>query len=584
MLKAADWPIMATLAELLLEHGIRARDYRDGGQKLPCPACSRDRKKPNDPCLSLTINGDCAVWNCHHCGWSGAVNERVNDRQPRHRQRPTPIKPTSAPTDPSPAVLRWLENRGIKEATARRNRIGSARVYVPALGREADCIAFPYFRNGELINVKFRALDEKAFAQVKGAEKILYGLDDIADSKTAIIVEGELDKLALEEAGFRNVVSVPDGAPAKVKVGDPDPDDAKFSYLANCGDYLDRLDRVILAVDDDAPGRALAEELARRLGKERCWRMSWPDSGDAPCKDANETLLRHGPEVLRECIDLAEPYPITGLHNAGDGLEALSGSRLQRDPPRREWLVEGCFLKGTVALIAGDGGIGKSLLCQQLATSAVLGKPWLGLSLTAGRALHLACEDDGDELHRRQYAINGALGVSMEDVIEAGINLIPRVAQDNALMAFDRAKWRMVRTSLMDRLVARCRSEGIQYVVIDTATQTFRGNQNDEIQVADYITELRRLAILIQGVVVITKHPSMAGRALGTGESGNVAWHNSVRSRLYLYEDKGLGLVLSGMKNNYGRKLEPVPLKWEHGCFVRVDVAAMGRNYAGGYD
>jgi hypothetical protein len=48
-----------------------------------------------------------------------------------------------------------------------------------------------------------------ACLQVKGAEKIFYGLDDIADSKTIIIVEGEIDKLAMEEAGYLNVVSVP---------------------------------------------------------------------------------------------------------------------------------------------------------------------------------------------------------------------------------------------------------------------------------------------------------------------------------------------------------------------------------------
>src|SRR4029077_14590991 len=97
---------------------------------------------------------------------------------------------------------------------------------------------FPYFRAGELVNIKFRALAEKAFAQVRGAEKILYGLDDISDSNGAVIVEGELDKLALEEAGIHNAVSVPDGAPAQVKAGEPDPEDAKFVWLANCRDYL----------------------------------------------------------------------------------------------------------------------------------------------------------------------------------------------------------------------------------------------------------------------------------------------------------------------------------------------------------
>ena len=254
-----------------------------------------------------------------------------------------------------------------------------------------------------------------------------------------------------------------------------------------------------------------------------------------------------------------------------DELTPLSASRLLRDPPARDWMVDGCFLKGTVALLAGDGGVGKSLLCQQLATSAVLGRPWLGLNLKPGRALYLACEDDGDELHRRQCAINRDLSYSMEDVLEAGLELIPRVGQNNALMTLARPEWRMKRTPLMDHLVGRCRQGGFQYVIIDTATKTFRGNQNDEIQVDDYITELRRLAIMVQGLVLATKHPSMTGRALGTGESGNVAWHNSVRSRLYLHEHKALGLVLDGMKNNYGRKLQPVPLRWERGVFVRVE-------------
>lgn len=53
--------------------------------------------------------------------------------------------------------------------------------------------------------------------QVSGAEKVLYGHDDVLNAPEVIIVEGEMDKLSLEEAGFRNVVSVPDGAPARVK-------------------------------------------------------------------------------------------------------------------------------------------------------------------------------------------------------------------------------------------------------------------------------------------------------------------------------------------------------------------------------
>lgn len=178
---------MSTLAELLLAHGIRPRTHGDGDQKLACPRCSHTRRKRSDPCLSLAIDGDRAVWHCHHCGWSGAVNERERKSTRRQNARPaTPIRPTKAPDQATAAVLAWLAKRGVSEATIQRNRVGVSREYIPELRAKVDCIAFPYFRDGELVNIKYRALAEKAFAQVKGAEKILYGLDDIADTKSAI--------------------------------------------------------------------------------------------------------------------------------------------------------------------------------------------------------------------------------------------------------------------------------------------------------------------------------------------------------------------------------------------------------------
>jgi twinkle protein len=305
---------MATLQEKLLEQGIRLMSYGEGSQKITCPKCSATRRNKCDPCLSVRIDvgGDGAVWQCHHCGWADNITlrEQAPEAHRRSRREP-PAKPSRAPDEPTPAILDWFAARGIGAAVVRRNKIGAARTWLPGVGGEADCIAFPYHRDGQMVNVKFRALQSKAFSQVKGAEKILYGLDDIVDSKTAVIVEGECDKLALEEADIRYAISVPDGAPRAVKESEPSADDRKFEYLANCADHLGGLDRIVLACDADSPGSALTEELARRLGKERCWRVAWPDD----CKDANDVLRTHGPEALAECIDQAQPYPIAGLHS-----------------------------------------------------------------------------------------------------------------------------------------------------------------------------------------------------------------------------------------------------------------------------
>jgi twinkle protein len=362
------------LAERLLEQGIRPKRYSDGDQKLLCPKCSHTRKDRKDPCLSLTIDGEGAVWNCHNCGWGGGA--RPEEPAPRS-PRPKPTRPSRAPGSATDGVLKWLADRGIGEETARRNRIGAERRFIPKLQAEVDCIAFPYFRGGEIINVKFRPLNAKAFAQVKDAEQILFGLDDIADVDTAIIVEGECDKLALDEAGLRNSVSVPDGAPNEVKEGDPDPADRKFAFLRNCADYLSRLKRIIIAVDEDGPGQALAEELARRLGRERCWRARWPQG----CKDANDVLVQLGRAALRACIEQATPYPIAGLHEAGEFLEETLA--LYREGRRRGASTGFPSLDpfmtirpGELTVTTGAPNAGKSEFVDALAVNLAVAYGW----------------------------------------------------------------------------------------------------------------------------------------------------------------------------------------------------------------
>jgi twinkle protein len=186
-------------------------------------------------------------------------------------------------------------------------------------------IAFTYRRNGALISCKYRDIN-KNFWQESNTEKIFYGLDDIGGESDVIIVEGEMDKLAMEEAGFRNCVSVPDGAPPSVSSKEVPPveKDTKYQYLWNCKDELKQASRIIIATDGDPPGQALAEELARRIGKEKCWRVRWPKKGKSDdCKDANEVLMYLGPDALKESIENAELYPIRGLFNFRDYFDEI---------------------------------------------------------------------------------------------------------------------------------------------------------------------------------------------------------------------------------------------------------------------
>jgi len=286
--------------ESIVNAGIKLRDYRQGNQKTLCPQCSHTRKKKTDLCLSVTINYDGAMWFCHNCGWTGGSKTS--------KPKFTPV--AYARITPEQNVYDWFAKRGISKAVVDRNNIGHAKHYIPAKGKEADCIQFPYYRGEKVYNIKYRTVD-KCFTQVKGGAKIYYGINDIDGHDIAIIVEGEVDKLSLEVVGYQNVISVPDGAPRSIKEGVSPEDDVKFSYIWECRAEMEGK-HVIIAVDNDEPGFALAEELARRYGKDKCSLVKWS------FKDANETLMAEGVEGLRLCIANAQPYPIEGIYSVGD--------------------------------------------------------------------------------------------------------------------------------------------------------------------------------------------------------------------------------------------------------------------------
>ncbi|KAJ9558031.1 hypothetical protein OSB04_012645 [Centaurea solstitialis] len=291
---------------------------------LLCPMCKGGESGEKKLSLFVAEDGNAAAWTCFRakCGWKGTtrafadVKSSYNTMRKVSRvKRIREISEEDLNLEPLCHDLReYFAERMISEETLRRNSVMQRRY------ENQIVIAFTYRRKGELVSCKYRDL-EKKFWQESDTEKILYGLDDIDGASDIIIVEGEMDKLAMEEAGFRNCVSVPDGAPPKVsdKALPSHEQDTKYQYLWNCKEYLEKASRIILATDGDQPGLALAEELARRLGRERCWRVTWPSKNEKEhFKDANEVLMFMGPAVLREVIQTAELYPIKGLFNFRD--------------------------------------------------------------------------------------------------------------------------------------------------------------------------------------------------------------------------------------------------------------------------
>ena len=247
--------------------------------------------------------------------------------------------------------------------------------------------------------------------------------------------------------------------------------------------------------------------------------------------------------------------------------------------PERRWLIPGLLIRGSVTMLNGDGGIGKSLLVQQLATAMAIGAPFLGLAPHADPvpSLSLFCEDDVGELHFRQAHINAHYRCDMDDL--AAMTIISRVGQDNGLMTFERRTDEGQLLPLYHQLEHRIRESGAELIIIDTSADTFLGNENIRSQVRQFVGALRRLAKINDGAVILNAHPSLAGLNSGSGLSGSTAWNNTVRGRFYLTkpataegeDEHGDARILKLMKSNYARAGEQLKLVWRDHVFVLDD-------------
>jgi len=232
-------------------------DFPKRPGKYVCPECGPSRKNKKDKSLSVHLDGGKLYYRCHNCQWKGKVDSDYQYSQPVVWTKPA-YKPQDAQTD---KLLGWFESRGIAADIVRRNHIETATARFG--GGDEKAIAFPYYRGGEIVNVKYRTAD-KRFRMESGAELTLYGIDNIKP-ECVYVVEGELDALSIQTVGLQSVVSVPNGAGTNLDI------------LANVEHLLDDVKKFVMAGDNDTAGLELQNKLIRRLGPERCWRTEWPE-------------------------------------------------------------------------------------------------------------------------------------------------------------------------------------------------------------------------------------------------------------------------------------------------------------------
>ncbi len=256
------------------------------GQKkrYQCPECSGSRRKAKNKDLEYYPDTNRAY--CFHC------NTTFFEYKP-YEKKEYILPVWKNKTELTDRAVKWFESRMISQKTLIKMKIYSDYEFMPQLNKQTEVICFPYFRDGELVNIKFRGA-QKSFKLNSGSELVLWNVDCLKEATECIICEGEIDALSFIEVGIDNVLSVPNGA-------------------GNNLDYLNvelfkGIEKIYISTDNDTKGIELRDELIRRLGIERCFVVNLKE-----CKDANEYLCRYSGLALQDAVKDSKPTPIKGI-------------------------------------------------------------------------------------------------------------------------------------------------------------------------------------------------------------------------------------------------------------------------------
>lgn len=339
-----------------------------------CPY--HDEKTP-----SFTVSHSKDMFKCFGCGKSGDAIAFVMDQEKKTYPEAIEIlckkfsidlvkqgkqkeycKPVPRLEKMDPKTIAWFENdRKISNDTLLRLKITEATEYMPQLKQESPVICFNYYRGDDLVNIKFRG-KKKSFKLSKDSELIFYNLNALEGESECIIVEGEIDTATLIECGIYNVIGVPNGTP-------PAGSKLNLEYLDNCWEQIEKMKSVIIAVDNDEVGKYLKEELARRIGKQKCKTVTYPEG----CKDPNDILVKHGKQAVRDLITWSKSWPLEGIIPMDDIADKVIDYYENGYPLGDKAGIEGfdhllSFYPGHLTMVTGIPGHGKDEFTNWLMT------------------------------------------------------------------------------------------------------------------------------------------------------------------------------------------------------------------------
>lgn len=523
--------------------------------RIPCTECDSLRTHHGDKSMKVDMTEKYA--HCFHCGyhacWKGPedYNNLPADtrlpQQPPVYLRPVYI-PEDRPTRLGEKLARYLiEERCIPLIVLITMKISEKMEWMPQTRREERCMCFDYFEQGKLINTKFRD-GAKHFKLISGAELIPWNIDAILGTETAYITEGEMDAMSLMAAGYKEVISVPNGAGGR-----------SLTWLDRFVEsHFEEKKHIILALDTDKQGIELKNELVRRLGADRCRIVKWGPE----CKDANEHLLRYGIESLRIAIEQAEEIPLEGVFTALDlrsemldlyenGMPKGIDSGLQNlDKVTR-------LETNRTLVISGTPGSGKSEFVDEMMVRYMLRHDW--------RVAYFSPENRPVSYHVRKILMK-LTGKRFDKNILKLEALLQALEYLGSHAYFILPKQDFSVDAILERIASLVRRHGINVAVIDPFNcleHAFMSGETETQYINRLFDKLNHFAMHHNILLVIVAHPTKMRRDPGTGNFPVPTLYDIAGSAAF-YNKSDFGMIVERNKKTLQTVIHVDKVRWNH--------------------
>ncbi len=334
-------------------------------------------------------------------------------------------------------------------------------------------------------------------------------LDEIATGATIYIVEGEKDVHAIESVGGVAVCSAMGAGKAHL-----------FDWSPLAGHT------VVIVADDDEPGRRHA--------------MQVHDLVEPIAGGVAVVVARAGKDAADHIaagfgLDEFEPVDFGG--RAARRLKITRGADVKMQ--RVRWVIEDWIPAGSLTLLAGREGLGKSTLAVQICAQITMGALEGELHGTPRNVLYIHSEDS------REFTVAPRLkaaGADMNRVLFVDVETA-QTDSGTVILPLDLGS--------LEKVIVQ---NQVAFVVLDAATSSMSSELSgkDDRAVRSYLEPLAQLAAR-QGCVVfgLCHFGKRDGTDTGKLILGSIAWSQVARSVLSVAkDDEGGNLIVTNTKAN----------------------------------